>query len=318
MYHRVAHVSPDPWGLCVSPSHFEEHLQVLRRQGHPIPLLRIADATRRLPPGALAIAFDDGYADNALNAMPLLERFRVPATVFVTTGWLDEAREFWWDDLERVLLLPGRLPRSLRMVVEGSTYEWDLGDAHTYAIDEAAQHMAWRAWEPPPTAHHRLFLQLHAVLIRARPAAQATAVADLLTWAGAERTGRQTHRPLTTADIRALDASGLVEVGAHTVTHPSLAMLDAREQAGEIQQSKSHLEHILSHPVNGFAYPFGRPSDYTKQTVAQVRASGFRYACSTSPGLVKPASDRMRLPRIQVHDWDGAQLAARLYRWFGW
>ena len=64
-----------------------------------------------VPSAGVVVTFDDGYADNFHNAKPLLERYEIPATVFVTTGYLQDQREFWWDELERILLQPGTLPR---------------------------------------------------------------------------------------------------------------------------------------------------------------------------------------------------------------
>src|SRR5215467_4451596 len=97
MYHRIAELQSDPWGLAVSPRHFAEHLEVLRRHGQPRPLAQTVKALQRqgLPGGRpLVVTFDDGYADNLYNAAPLLDRYDVPATVFLTTGYIDGAREF--------------------------------------------------------------------------------------------------------------------------------------------------------------------------------------------------------------------------------
>ncbi len=88
MYHRVNRLRPDPWDSCVSPEHFEQHLQVIR--SIPIP-------TR--------ITLDDGYADNYTTAKPLLERYDLPATIFVTSGAVDSRHEMWWDELDRRFLL---------------------------------------------------------------------------------------------------------------------------------------------------------------------------------------------------------------------
>src|SRR5712671_3336606 len=88
MYHRIANELTDPWGLAVTPAHFEEHLDALRRTRFP---LRLSQFVRQLvagtlPEHAVAVTFDDGYADNLLVAKPQLAAADVPATVFLATG----------------------------------------------------------------------------------------------------------------------------------------------------------------------------------------------------------------------------------------
>ena len=102
LYHRIASVTPDPWSLCVTPEHFEEHLQVLQHY-HRIRLDQFVPGERSLNGPAVAVTFDDGYADNFHNASPLLQRYEVPATFFIATGAIDSRREFWWDELERIV-----------------------------------------------------------------------------------------------------------------------------------------------------------------------------------------------------------------------
>jgi peptidoglycan/xylan/chitin deacetylase (PgdA/CDA1 family) len=108
-YHRIAEDRPDSWELCVSPDHFAEHLAVISAAGRPAPLAelapdRAARAGRDRP--LVALTFDDGYADNLHRAKPLLEAADVPATVFVVSGAIGQAGEFWWDELERAVLGP--------------------------------------------------------------------------------------------------------------------------------------------------------------------------------------------------------------------
>src|SRR5262245_13457331 len=112
MYHRVAELPLDPWGLAVSPGHFAEHLQVLHKHGQPLALSRAVARLQehRLRRGTLVVTFDDGYSDNLYLARPLLERYDVPATVFLVTGYIGGDREFWWDELENILLQPEILP----------------------------------------------------------------------------------------------------------------------------------------------------------------------------------------------------------------
>ncbi|HET9531812.1 MAG TPA: polysaccharide deacetylase family protein, partial [Blastocatellia bacterium] len=104
MYHRVAEVRSDPWSLCVTPQHFAEHMEILRRHARPISLRELTGALREgsVPRRSVVVTFDDGYLDNLKNARPLLERYDIPATFFIATGYLGGEREFWWDELERM------------------------------------------------------------------------------------------------------------------------------------------------------------------------------------------------------------------------
>src|SRR5712671_329835 len=99
MYHRVSDSGPDPWGLGVSPRHFTEHLQVLRRHANPVALRQLPRRARKRGPRTVVVTFDDGYADNVVAALPLLRGHDIPATVFVATALLGKSQAFWWDEL---------------------------------------------------------------------------------------------------------------------------------------------------------------------------------------------------------------------------
>ncbi|MFY9558249.1 MAG: polysaccharide deacetylase family protein, partial [Blastocatellia bacterium] len=101
LYHRVGDADSDPWQLAVTPQHFDEQLQVLRKYAWPLSLRELSTAHgRNWHPGRrVVITFDDGYADNLTAAKPLLEKHDIPATVFIATGYTGADREFWWDEL---------------------------------------------------------------------------------------------------------------------------------------------------------------------------------------------------------------------------
>ncbi len=103
MYHRIAAPASDLWRLSVTPAHFAEHLEAIKERFRPVALQDLVAAIRRqtVPRGSVAITFDDG---NLYEAKPLLERYEIPATVFVATSYIDSARDFWWDELEQLLL----------------------------------------------------------------------------------------------------------------------------------------------------------------------------------------------------------------------
>lgn len=105
LYHRVTRLANDRWSIAVTPAHFAEQMEVLRRRATVLPLSALG-AMRTRPNARAAtvfVTFDDGYADNLHEALPVLQRFDVPATVFVSTDAVVKAREFWWDDLERLV-----------------------------------------------------------------------------------------------------------------------------------------------------------------------------------------------------------------------
>jgi peptidoglycan/xylan/chitin deacetylase (PgdA/CDA1 family) len=262
----------------------------------------------------VVVTFDDGYADNLHHARPLLERNEVPATVFLTSGAIGSSREFWWDELERILLQPGALPERLQLEIDGAPHEWELGEEAQYTPQAAERHRRWEARARPPTARHRIYIAL-CDLLRRVPTGERQAVLErLLVWAGVPREGRETHRALTAEDARVLGEGGLVELGAHTVTHPALATRPLTEQRAEIGGSKRELEAILDRPIRSFAYPFGGSSTYTGETVGVVREAGFHCACTTTPQVVGRSADLYQLPRIYAYDWDGEQFARHLSR----
>ena len=314
MYHRIAEVDSDPWSLCVTPRHFAEHLEVLRKRGRTIQVRQLAESLEngKVPRRSVVVTFDDGYADNLYNAKPLLEHYDVRATVFLVTSYVGLKQEFWWDELERLLLQPGRLPETLRLTINGSTYHWELGEAVRYSEDAYLSHRSWRTWEDAPSSRHSLYFSLWR-LLRPLPESERRAVLDkLLAWAGAEPAARSTHRALSREEVLVLARQGLIEIGSHTMTHPLLSTCPSTAQREEIQRSKAELEEVLGCPVTSFAYPYG---DYTGETIALVREAGFACACSTSAAVVGPGTDRFQLPRVQVHDWSREEFAGQLSMW---
>lgn len=311
-YHRIADLSSDPHPVCVSPARFAEHLEVLKKHRRIISLRQLIGEIQNghIPSGTVVLTLDDGYADNLYQAKPLLERFDVPATVFVTTGHLRLGREFWWDELEQVLLQPRTLPNALSLTVDGARHEWDLGDACHYSQEDFRRHRSWNLrLDHDPSPRHRLYRALHKLLKPMSSGEQQRILDDLWAWAGLRPSARETHRFLTPDEIIRMAAGGLIEIGAHTVTHPILSQLPAALQRDEILGSKTHLEDILGSPVISFAYPYGSRYDYTKETAAIIQEAGFDCACSTVADMIFETADRFELPRIYVGNWPHAEFA---------
>jgi peptidoglycan/xylan/chitin deacetylase (PgdA/CDA1 family) len=312
LYHRVAELSSDPQLLSVTPQHFAEHLEILRKHYRPIPLQQTDKLLRR----SVVVTFDDGYADNLWNAKPLLERYDVPATVFVTTGYVGQDREFWWDELETLLLERRRLPETLQLNINGGIRQWELGASSDYDEDAYNHYRSWNVSQRnDPGPRQFVYRSLHQLLRPMLDRDQRKVLNQLSDLAGARSSSRSKSRPLSPAEVIELDKGGLVEVGSHTVTHPVLSGLSPAAQWTEIEQSKADLEAMLSRPVTSFGYPFGTRSDYAEETVAAIRRAGYHRACSNFAGVVGPDTDRFQLPRFVVRDWDGDEFSRRLSGW---
>jgi peptidoglycan/xylan/chitin deacetylase (PgdA/CDA1 family) len=259
-----------------------------------------------LPRRAVVVTFDDGYADNLLNAKPLLEKFDLPATVFITTGYVGRNREFWWDELERIFLRPGHLPSTLSLDVNGKHSQRELGETADYSSDSHRRNLHWRAWDQEdPSPRHGLYRSLWQSMHVMPEHERSQLRNELLAWAAAPEAARPTHRALSENEIVELMRGGLIDIGCHTITHPRLSALSTDTQLEEISGSKAGLEQIVGRPVSAFAYPYGRESDYTPHTEKLVRDAGFDCGCATTVGVVGTHSERFQLPRVQVEDMNG-------------
>lgn len=311
-YHRVAKLDTDPQLLSVTPKNFGDQLQVLK-QLYPVARLRNwRSDQRKLPRRRVIITFDDGYADNFYQALPLLQEADCPATIFITAGKINDNKEFWWDDLERLILAPTQVPEALCLKINGVFRSWNLGSssANGQTRDEWNV-LLEQAKTPRQTAYVDLCLLLRSVdeIERER------ILNELCSWANLKSAGRSSHRPLTTSELCALASNDLIDIGAHTVSHPSLAALAAPAQQLEIKRSKVILEAIISRPVHTFSYPFGGHDDYNVKTINLVRNAGFDVACANYPGSADYMKDRYQLPRFVVRNWDGDQFAKTIRSW---
>jgi peptidoglycan/xylan/chitin deacetylase (PgdA/CDA1 family) len=297
MYHRVTNLARDPYQLAVSPANFAQHLEHLARTCTVLPLIDLIEAVqaRAMPLRAIAITFDDGYVDNYREAYPLLKAAGLPATIYVTSGTINSAREFWWDDLDRIISRPAHVPARLRLQMPDRVYEW-----------------------PTVTTEQRTAarLALHAVLHPQTVAAREQALEQLCEWAGVGRDGRPDYRAVTDAQLREIAADRLIDIGSHTVNHPSLAALPREEQCAEIARGREMLEARLGKPLKTFAYPYGTRQDYTSETADIVRAEGFRAACTSVHGSVETGDDVFALRRSAVFNWNAALFTQQLESFF--
>lgn len=280
IYHRVV-IQPDPLfpDEC-DAQRFDQQLRQLAACFNVIPLSEAVRALARgtLPPRAACITFDDGYADNAEVALPILQRHGLPATFFVAAGFLDGGR--MWNDtvIELVRRVPGE-----SLDLSGI----DLGQFEIGSIPQRRQTITnlIDKLKYLPMGSRQEKVDEMCALIPAIPPD------DLM---------------MTSNQVRALHASGM-EIGGHTVNHPILARTDDSMGSAEIANGKEMLEDIIRGQVRLFAYPNGKPGrDYMRQHPEMVKRLGFDAAVSTAYGTATLGSDLYQLPRFTP--WDRSQL----------
>lgn len=283
IYHRVADDPVDAQMLAVSPDHFSAQLKHLVDRCQVVPL---GDLLSRIDAGLptdsmVAVTFDDGYADNLHQALPIIESHQVPVTIFVASGGVDCLEEFWWDAMEH-LFFEGPLPARLDIGTPGTAH---LVPTRTPADRETAYHtLCGRFRNMPPAEIDGHLARIYQRCNR-RPAPCAM------------------HRRLTSEQLVQLARSPFVEIGAHTVNHPRLSVLTPEAQMTEIYLSKRQLEAMIGKPVTLFSYPFGTAGDFSAMTVDIVRHSGFTGGIANIQGRILPPLNRYRVPRRLVRNW---------------
>jgi peptidoglycan/xylan/chitin deacetylase (PgdA/CDA1 family) len=315
LYHRIADLASDPQCLAVSPAHFAEHLDVLARHGVPMTLSSMLSRARQgtLPSGAVAITFDDGYADNFEVAAPMLSRAGMPATMFLCTDPIVNGREFWWDEIERDLLGAGTLPQRLRLTIGETPFEWDLTGATDRTASDCTRDAGWTVTRGScPTPRHRAYVDVCARLQPVDAATRERTLAELASIAGHSRTPRSSHRPMSVAEVAALGQVDDITIGSHTVSHPALSNLSPQMQRDEIAGARRMVEEIIGGPATSLAYPFGGRREVSRQTLHAARDAGIAMACSTAPGVVDATTDCLSVPRVVVRDSSGSEFEQRI------
>jgi len=281
IYHRVLPEADHFLGEGSDISSFDQQLRYLTRNFNVLSLSEAIESLRKatLPARAVCITFDDGYADNAEIALPLLEKYGVPATFFVATGFLDGGR--MWND---TVIESFRSARGNTIDLRGIGLE-----KYDVASLEQRRQVLFKVIDQlkylEPTTRQVQVDKLAEIIAAELPD-------DLM---------------MTSAQVKLLHDHGM-EIGGHTVNHPILASTDAATARTEIREGKARLETITGAPVRFFAYPNGKPGrDYLPIHVEMMSQLGFEAAVSTAWGAARHGDDLFQLPRFTP--WDQKEWA---------
>lgn len=299
-YHRVALLVHDPRRLAVQPCNFERQMEYLAASFHVISLAQLqqhlATATP-FRPGTVAVTFDGGYSDLLYTAKDVLERFEIPATVFVPSTSLIDRTPSWPDTLEDLLI--ASKPRGPLVVeLNNERHRWSLADGHD---------------------RFRAFDELYALLSDQRPARQEEIVAEIRRSIGGPSGDCDGHATLSVPELRRLEEGERVTVGGHTDHGVKLSVLSEREQAREIGRNREILEEALGHKIEYASLPFGHEDGPSAATKRILRDLGFTLCCRGRSGTVSAAgtTDPYELPRLKVGDWNPFTFYRRLQSFLG-
>jgi peptidoglycan/xylan/chitin deacetylase (PgdA/CDA1 family) len=294
-YHRVAAVDVDPWDLAVAPGHFAEQLAVLRDRGTVRRLDELlgdpATARVRDLRPQFAITFDDGYVDNLDAALPMLEAAAVPATVFIAPGLLGRS-SYWWDVLTALVLESRLEPARV------------LAAAHEVGVVDGAA--------PPDTGDARAVHDLlHSRLIVRHVDAIEADLDQLAACLGVDPP-MPDGRPMTVAELTALAAHPLIDIGVHTMTHPRLPDLAASAARDEVDECARRLDELLGARQRVLAYPYGSSSPVV---VSVADGLGFAHAVTTESRWLRRRGEHLLAPRLHPRDVDGPTFDEWLRSW---
>ncbi|MBF9253915.1 polysaccharide deacetylase family protein [Pontibacter sp. 172403-2] len=315
MYHRVAVPEADMWKIAVSPENFEQHLQVLRKTKNVISLQDLVEDVRKgkIRKNSIALTFDDGYMDNFLVAKPLLEKYKLPATFFIASGNIGASAEFWWDELEQLILFTEHLPRHFALEINGNSIVSDLEqEAH---LSESLRQLnsRWDACEEaPPSRRCALYYELWRCLKPLPEAIQQESLQRIRAWTGVPKSVRADCLSMTKAQLQELSRNKLFSVEAHTVSHPALAFHDRLYQADELLRNLQYLEETTGYRPSLLAYPYG---NYNEETMALAAASGFTAAFTTEERPITKHALLYRLGRVQVKNCAAPAFTALINQW---
>jgi peptidoglycan/xylan/chitin deacetylase (PgdA/CDA1 family) len=270
-YHSV-NDDGDPFFPAVSTAVFERQMAYLAATHRVLTVEELTDRMARgdVPRDAIAVTFDDGYRDNLTHAAPILARHGLPATVFLATGFIG-AREVPWFD---------RLAFGIRRSGAADVEAPGGGRASLVSTADrlALLDRATRRLKTLPDDDRRR--ELDGLLERLGVAGDTGMKSRMLSW----------------DDVHALAGLGF-SVGAHTVTHPILSRVSDAEARQEIEGAREAIEAATGTRPRAFAYPNGRPADYTPSVVDLVRRAGFTCAVTTRFGVNTPATSPWELRR---------------------
>ena len=263
--------------ISSSPKNFEKQIRYLEKKFHIISLSEYTKMIKnkgKIPRNSVIITFDDGYKNNYTNAYPILSKYKVPATIFLTSGKIGTLKSFWWDQIAWLIQKTDVLKINLDSL---GKYNLDKPALKIKATDRILDRLK----------------QMHET--------EKDITIDKLVKKLRIKNHNETFNDifLSWDEVREM-SKDCITFGAHTVSHPNLANISDEQIKRELLESKHKIEVESGKPVNSFAYPYGRFEHFNERIKVMVQDAGFTCACSTIYERQNLSSDPYQLRRIPI------------------
>tara|TARA_B100000035_G_scaffold198567_1_gene169665 strand:+ start:234 stop:1175 length:942 start_codon:yes stop_codon:yes gene_type:complete len=270
LYHRVFKPTIDSQLLSVYPANFEQHLIFLKENYELISTQTLKERiiTKTLTNRSICLTFDDGYCDNFSEALPLLQKYQIPATIFACTGNIGTENEFWWDMLENLLLSN-----------KEKYLTWNaLSDVRDEVLDR----------------YLNLQESLKTLNVHDRMA--------IFKQFGSNQKPRKNYRSLNSEELKKLESSPLITLGAHTQNHYSLGKIDFTTAQKEICTSTREIRNHTTSRHLPFSYPFGGSLDCREDLKEVFENEGIDAVFLNQFGIAKNDTNIREIPRVLVRN----------------
>jgi peptidoglycan/xylan/chitin deacetylase (PgdA/CDA1 family) len=301
MYHQVLDVEHNrenhlPSGMLTFEDTFDKQMKYLKKHFNVTALDELVGCLRdrKNPPArSVAITFDDGWRDNYLFAFPVLKKYGLPATIFLSTDYIDTSRVFWFHAVNLILRAGALSSQKMTEILNG--FE-QISQEEKKAVVESL-------------AFADAFVEK---LKKIEPHIQEKIIVEMIKKSGIQMSGTNRRRWMLDWDEIKQMAENKISFGSHAGSHRILTHLDSGEIKTELIESKGAIEEKTKGPVSCFAYPNG---DYTSRIKELVKQTGYLCACTAEwKGKKQDEIDLFALPRIGIHEGASIGITGRFSR----
>lgn len=288
LYHSVSNTETEfvkGTNAWVPTSRFVQQIDYLRRRYRVLSLEAAVKVLREgtVPERAVVITFDDGFGDTFRVAHPLLQRFRVPATVFLVTDSIGNKKPIWIQELSYLMNLFG--PHQVAAVLASLTNDPAMAEAARASGKSVQRRLEkYLTYSVPNGRREAMLAELYGAFEVSR-----------------EKVFGENRVYLDLAEIREMQRGGIA-FGNHGKSHAALSTLSEEEQREEIADSRKILDEVLHLDFLPFAYPFGGDRDFTPATRALIEETGHSCTLTAMPSLNDARTSVHELGRIPVEN----------------